>query len=107
VGTEQAGTTVHAQVGDTIRVKLQDSFPVPGSSLVWSVSSSSPSILSPTSTTAPTPAPMRGVSPYVADFLAQTSGQAILNARGATTCEAMAKQYCPDQAFTIRVIVSS
>ena len=42
---------------------------------------------------------------YTADFRAITAGQALLDAKGATTCEAMAKSSCPDQHFTITVVV--
>jgi hypothetical protein len=42
---------------------------------------------------------------YTADFRAISAGQALLDAKGATTCEAMAKSNCPDQHFTITVVV--
>ena len=35
-----------------------------------------------------------------------TAGQALLAAKGATTCEAMAKSSCPDQQFTVTVVVT-
>jgi hypothetical protein len=106
LGQEQAGQTVHARVGDLVRVKLYEQFPVPGSSLVWTVSSSDPSVLAVQSETAPTPRPALGTATYEADFTAAAGGTAVLNAHGATTCEAMAKQSCPDQTFTITVVVS-
>jgi hypothetical protein len=46
-----------------------------------------------------------GSDTYTADFLALTSGQALLNAHGTTSCEAMAKASCPDRAFQITVVV--
>jgi hypothetical protein len=108
VAESDAGKTVQAKVGDTVRVKLQEDFPVPGSSLVWDVSSSAPSVLAPGPVTRdPAQGPAVGHVQYQADFVAGASGQAELNAHGATTCEAMAKASCPDRWFTITVIVSS
>jgi hypothetical protein len=106
VGQDQAGKTVHARVGDTVRFSLEDSSPVPGVSLTWRVTSSSISIVSPVSTTEPSPAPLHGSWPYTADFVAQAAGQAILTAHRYSTCEAMAGP-CPGQEFTITVVVSS
>ena len=42
---------------------------------------------------------------YTAEFLAASAGQAVLDANGATSCVAMAKSGCPDQHFTITVVV--
>jgi hypothetical protein len=106
LGKGQAGQTVRAKVGDTLRVKLDDQFPVPGSSLVWTVRSSDATVLLVQTETVPSPRPGLGSVRYEADFLAAAGGTAVLNARGATTCEAMAKPSCPDQTFTITVIVS-
>jgi hypothetical protein len=106
LGQAQAGQTVHAKVGDMLRVKLDDRFPVPGSSTVWTVRSSDATVLPVQTETVPSPRPGLGTVRYEADFLAAAGGTAVLNARGATTCEAMAKQSCPDQTFTITVIVS-
>jgi predicted secreted protein len=102
-----AGKTVQARVGDTVQVKLQESFPVPGSSLVWDVSSSAPSVLAASKVTRdPAERPRIGQVAYTAEFTARAGGQAQLIARGSTTCEAMTKQGCPNRDFTITVNVS-
>src|SRR5438046_5922473 len=93
---DAAGTTVHAHVGDTVKVELQESYPVPGSSLVWDVSSSAPSVLKPQRVTRdPAQRPAHGTVAYTADFAASGTGQATLFARGSQTCEAMAN--CPQK----------
>lgn len=107
VGEADAGNAVQARVGDTVRVKLQESFPVPGSSLVWDVSSNAPSVLAVGKVTRdPAERPPIGKVDYTADFTAAAAGQAKLIARGSTTCEAMSKQGCPNRDFTVTVIVS-
>ena len=107
VGEADAGKTVQARVGDTVRVKLEESFPVPGSSLVWDVSSNAPSVLAAGRVTRdPVERPRIGKVSYTADFAAAAAGQAQLIARGSTTCEAMTKEGCPNRDFTMTVIVS-
>lgn len=103
-----SGKTFNVHGGDTVRVVLVDTYPVPGSSLVWSVAASPSGVLQPgTENRSPQ---VRGSGPgrtdtYTAEFLAVSAGQAVLDAKGATTCEAMAKSGCPDQHFTINVVV--
>jgi protein involved in polysaccharide export with SLBB domain len=106
LGQQDAGRTVQVNVGDTVRVKLMEDRPVPGSSVTWAVTSSLPSVLKAGSVTR-NPAAMTpvGSDTYTADFLALTGGQALLNAHGITSCEAMAKANCPDRAFEITVVV--
>jgi hypothetical protein len=105
LGENSAGKTVNAHVGDTIRVQLQDSFPVPGSSLVWDVSTSAPSVLKLSKVTRERPVrPGQGQLAYTAEFAALGAGQATLFARGSRTCEAM--PVCAQDAFTITVVVS-
>jgi hypothetical protein len=100
-----ADKTVQAHVGDTVRVQLQESFPVPGSSLTWAVSSSAPSVLKVGVVTRdPAERPRQGTVKYTADFTASTTGEAKLFARGSRTCEAMPS--CPQQDFTVTVEVS-
>lgn len=107
VGEADAGKTVQARIGDLVQVKLVESFPLPGSSLVWDVSSSAPSVLAPGSVTRdPAERPRIGQVAYTAEFTAKASGQAQLIARGSTTCEAMAKPGCPNRDFTVTVVVS-
>ena len=109
LGDKDAGTTIHARLGDTVRVQLVDSFPVPGSSLVWDVTTTDPSVLSVVNTerTPQIRSGPGGSDTYTATFNAAVAGQAELNAHGATTCEAMAKQSCPDRNFTITVVVAA
>jgi len=106
LGQQDAGRTVQVSVGDTIRIKLVEDRPVPGSSVTWAVTSSVPSVLQAGSVTR-NPATMTpvGSDTYTADFLAVTGGQALLNAHGTTSCEAMAKANCPDRDFQITVVV--
>jgi hypothetical protein len=106
LGQQDAGRTVQVNVGDTIRIKLVEDRPVPGSSVTWDVTSSLPSVLQ-AGTVTRDPATMTpvGSDTYTADFLALTGGQALLNAHGTTSCEAMAKASCPDRAFQITVAV--
>lgn len=44
---------------------------------------------------------------YTADFRASAAGQALLDGHGTTSCEAMAKQNCPDRDFKITVVVTN
>jgi predicted secreted protein len=107
VHESDAGRTVQIRPGDTIQVKLVESFPVPGSSLVWDVSSSAPSALAAGKVTRnPAERPRIGQVAYTAEFTAKASGQAQLIARGSTTCEAMTKEGCPNRDFSITVNVS-
>lgn len=103
-----AGKTFSVHGGDLVQVVLLDTYPVPGSSLVWTVSASPAGVLK---AGAQNRSPqVREAGPgrtdtYTAEFLATSAGQAVLDAKGATTCEAMAKSGCPDQHFTITVVV--
>jgi hypothetical protein len=103
-----AGKTFNVRGGDTVRIVLDDTYPVPGSSLVWTVASSPATILQAGATSrspqVKTSGPGR-TDTYTAEFHAISAGQALLDAKGATTCEAMAKSSCPDQHFTITVVV--
>jgi len=42
---------------------------------------------------------------YTAEFKAVAAGQAKLDAKGVTSCEAMAKSGCPDQALSFTIVV--
>jgi hypothetical protein len=108
LGESDAGKTITVRGGDTIHITLEDAYPVPGSSLVWNVGSSASTILQPGATTRSQQVrsgPGR-TDTYTADFLAVGAGQALLDAKGATTCEAMAKAGCPDRQFTVTVMVT-
>jgi hypothetical protein len=103
-----AGKTFNVHGGDTVRVVLVDTYPVPGSSLVWTVGASPAAVLKAGSQNRSPQ--VRDAGPgrtdtYTAEFIAVGAGQATLDAKGATTCEAMAKSGCPDQHFTITVVV--
>jgi predicted secreted protein len=107
LGENDAGHTVKANVGDTVRVTLVENRPVPGSSLTWNVTSSDPSVLQPGAVTRnPATITPVGSDTYTADFLALKNGQAVLDAHGTTSCEAMVKTACPDRDFKITVVVS-
>jgi len=106
LGLDQAGQSVPVRVGDHVRVKLQDQFPVPGSSLVWRVSSSPAGVLTLQAESGPSAQQGLRAADYTAEFVARSQGHAVLTAHGATSCEAMAKQACPDREFTITVNVS-
>jgi hypothetical protein len=108
VGPADAGRTVQVKVGDTVRVTLQDDYPVPGSSVIWTVASSNEAVLTPGATLRSTPVPSGPGKHaiYTGDFSAKAPGQAVLDAHGTTTCEAMTKQNCPDRDFKITVVVT-
>jgi hypothetical protein len=103
-----AGKTFNVRGGDTVRLVLVDTYPVPGSSLVWTVAALPAGVLKAGSENRSPQ--VRDAGPgrtdtYTAEFVAVSAGQATLDAKGATTCEAMAKSGCPDQHFTITVVV--
>jgi hypothetical protein len=108
LGEKDAGKTIQVRVGDTVRVQLVESFPVPGSSLVWDVNSSDPSVVAVVKAerTPQVRSGPGGSDTYTAFLTAGRTGQATLNAHGATTCEAMAKQSCPDRTFAITIAVA-
>lgn len=100
-----ANKTVDALVGQIVRVQLTESFPVPGSSLTWDVSSNAPGVLKLDKVTRdPAERPRQGTVTYTAYFSAVGSGEAKLFARGSQTCEAMPT--CPQKDFTVTVDVS-
>ena len=106
VHEDSAGKTVTAHVGDTVEVQLQESFPVPGSSLTWDVSTSAPSVLKLDRVTRdPAERPRQGTVKFTADFSATATGEAKLFARGSQTCEAMPT--CPQKDFTVTIDVVS
>ena len=94
LGQADAGRTVQVKVGDTVRVTLEEDFPVPGSALVWNVASLDTSVLQQGLVTR-SPKVQSGPgthNTYTADFRAIAAGQAVLDAHGTTSCEAMVKQ---------------
>ena len=82
-----------------------DKRPVPGSSLVWTASSTDPGVLELTSSEHAPAAPARD-SLYSALFVADRRGTVKIHAAGATTCEAMLKSACPDRSADVVVNVS-
>ena len=109
VGEKDAGSTVQVRAGDTLRMQLVESFPVPGSSLVWDVTSTDLAVLSviKAERTPQTRSGPGGTDTYIVFFDASHAGRASLDAHGATSCEAMAKQACPDRNFSVTVVVSA
>src|SRR5450759_5888002 len=108
LGEKDAGRTIQVRVGDSVQMQLVEGFPVPGSSLVWDVTSTDASVLARV-TTERTPqghSGPGGSDTYTAFFNAGGAGQAMVNAHGATSCEAMAQRSCPDRNFTITVVVA-
>ncbi|MFI5461438.1 MAG: hypothetical protein ACHRXM_39050, partial [Isosphaerales bacterium] len=77
--------------------------------LVWDVTSTEPAVLSVVKAerTPQVRSGPGGSDTYTATFKAAGAGRASLNAHGATSCEAMAKQSCPDRNFTVTVVVSA
>lgn len=108
LGAQDAGHTVQVQVGDNLVVTLEDNYPVPGSSLVWNVSSPDAMLGAGPATRSPQVRSGPGAhDTYTAVFRAMASGQGVLEAHGATSCEAMVKTSCPDRDFTITVVITS
>ena len=97
--------SVHA--GDSVRLDLLDTFPVPGSSVVWNAASADPSILLLVSSTRATPAAIaHSQAHYVAVFRAVKPGKATIQAVGTARCEAMNPAFCPQPAGSIRIEIS-
>jgi predicted secreted protein len=97
--------TVH--VGDTVKVDLLDTFPVPGSSTVWTADTSDATVLTRVSTTRERPASIMGSQAhYIATFKAQKSGDATIKLVGAASCEAMNPAFCPQPSGSIALTVS-
>ena len=104
-----AGKTFNVHGGDTVRVVLVDKYPVPGSSLVWTVLASPTGVLKAGAWSRSPQVRDSGpgrTDTYTADFSAVGAGQGKLDAKGATSCEAMAKPACPDQAFSVTIVVT-
>jgi hypothetical protein len=101
------GRQYSIHVGDTVKVDLLDTFPVPGSSVVWSAASTDPSVMTRISETRETPATIaRSQAHYIAIFKAEKSGAATIKLSGAARCEAMNPAACPQQSGTMTVTVS-
>ena len=100
-----SGHTFTMAVGQTVQIQLQDAWTVPGSSLVWNVTASDSNVLATLSVPKPPSPHFGGTTPVTFSFRAHSSGFSILNALGSTTCEAMAKASCPDQQFSVTILV--
>jgi hypothetical protein len=99
-----AGRPVTVHRGDTVEVSLEDSKPVPGSSLIWNVTSSDAGVLQPGAVhRSLPPGAVTGHGTYTADFTAVAPGQARLVATGQRKCEAMADASCPPQQLVFPV----
>ena len=99
------GRTLRVTQGQTLNLELTDRRPFPGSSTVWEATSSDPRILELTAHQHSATAPARDGT-YTASLVAKATGTARILLVGATTCEAMAKSSCPDQAAQISIEVS-
>lgn len=112
-GAPGASVTVHEQdaghaysihVGDTLNVDLLDSFPVPGSSIVWNADTSDGTVLSRVSATRETPSGIaHRQAHYLATFKALKSGKAIIQMVGTARCEAMNPAFCPQPSGAVAV----
>ena len=97
--------SIHA--GDSVRLDLLDTFPVPGSSVVWNAASADPSILARVSSTRATPAAVaHSQAHYLALFKAVKPGKATIQAVGTARCEAMNPAFCPQPAGSITITIS-
>ena len=88
------GQTVKVSPGQSVDVELIDRRPVPGSSLVWSVSSTDPAVLELKSEQPGVAAPMKD-SVYRAMFVARRAGTAKIHAAGTTTPRQCSKAAAP------------
>ena len=104
---QDSGHTFAVRVGDTVNVDLLDSFPVPGSSVVWTADTSNAVVLTRLSTTREKAAGIaNSQAHYVAIFKALRSGTASLQMIGAAQCEAMNPAFCPAHTGSITITVS-
>ena len=104
---QDSGHRYSVRVGDTVKVDLLDSFPVPGSSVVWNADTSNGTVLTRLNTTRESPASFaRSQAHYVATFKAQKSGQATIKMVGTAHCEAMNPAACAQPAGSITITVS-
>lgn len=101
------GHTFPVRVGDTVNVDLLDTFPVPGSSVVWTGDTSDTTVLSRLSTTREKPAAIANTEAhYLAIFKALKRGTATIQLVGAAQCEAMNPAFCPAHTGAITITVS-
>jgi predicted secreted protein len=92
-----AGKSIAVHKGDQVEVRLQDSFPVPGSSTRWEATSSDSKVLRLVRSQHPQPTSIaHGKTDYVADFAADAAGTADVMIAGHNTCEAMNPAFCKD-----------
>ena len=102
-----AGGRVTLLPGQGLEVDLTDTRAVPGSSLVWTASSSDGTVLAKLSDSrSPAQPGLARGDVYRAVFRAGRPGSATILAVGATTCEAMAKSNCPDRSWSVTVTVA-
>ena len=86
---------------------MLDTFPVPGSSVVWTAASSDTSVLSPAGETREAPASIaRSQAHYIAIFKGLRAGEATIRLSGAARCEAMSPAFCHQPSGSISVTVS-
>jgi hypothetical protein len=104
---QDSGHTFSVHVGDTVKVDLLDTFPVPGSSVVWTADTSDAAVLSRLGSTRETPAGIaNSQAHYVATFQAVKIGTVTIQIVGAAHCEAMNPAFCPAHTGSITIAVS-
>ena len=104
---QDAGHQYAVHVGDTVKVDLLDTFPVSGSSVVWTADTSNAAVLTRVGATRATPPSFaRSQAHYIATFKAQKSGVATIKMAGVAHCEAMNPAFCPQPGGTITITVT-
>jgi predicted secreted protein len=92
-----AGRSIAVHKGDKVEIRLQDSFPVPGSSTRWDATSSDSRVLRLARSQHQQPTSIaHGKADYVVDFTADAPGTAQVMIAGHNTCEAMNPAFCKD-----------
>ncbi len=101
---QDAGHAYSIHPGDTVTVDLLDSFPVPGSSVIWNADSSDGTVLNRVSVTRETPSGIaHSQAHYIATFKALKSGKASIRMVGTARCEAMNPAFCPQPSGAVAV----
>ena len=104
---QDSGRTVAVHPGDTVKLDLLDTYPVPGSSVIWTADTSDASVLARLSSSRETPAGIaHSQAHYTAVFKALKQGTATVWMTGAARCEAMNPAACPQPSGSITVTIS-
>jgi len=104
---QDSGRGVAVHQGDTVKLDLLDTFPVPGSSVIWTADTSDASVLARVSNSRETPAGIaHSLAHYTAVFRALKQGTAAIRMTGVARCEAMNPAACPQPSGSIAVTIS-